>query len=190
MKRLLLLLPFLLVAGCAAKPRAAAEAEAPAKTEAVSSTWANWRGPEMNGVSRETGLPDKAVARKGGENFVFAVPYSGLSSPVVLNGKVYVVGRVGKQQTQQECVQAFDAVTGKLLWQDKVNVWLSDIVDSRLGFTSVAGDLETGNVYAHTTAGEFIAYSGDGKILWKHSPHRGVRTGERLRRARHQPARR
>lgn len=136
---------------------------------ACAADWASWRGPEQTGVSRETGLPDKWSLKKGDPNLVFAVPHSGLSSPVVLNGKVYVVGRCGEKETQQEVIQAFDAKTGALAWEDKVNVWHTDIVDDRLGFTNVAGDPETGNVYAHTTSGELIGYTAEGKRLWTRS---------------------
>jgi len=119
--------------------------------------WASWRGLEQTGVSRETGLPDKFSLKKGDPNLVFAVPHSGQSSPVVLNGKVYVVGRTGDKETMQEVIQAYDAKTGALAWEDKVNVWHTDIVFDRLGFTNPVGDPETGNVYVHTTAGEVIA---------------------------------
>ncbi len=136
---------------------------------AFAADWSSWRGPENTGVSREKGLPDKAVLKKGGANFVFAVPHSGLSTPVILNGMAYVVGRDGDKETQQEVVQAFDALTGALKWEDKVNVWHTAIVDDRLGFTSVAADKETGNVYAHLTSGELKAYTKDGKVLWMRS---------------------
>src|SRR5262245_9175115 len=138
-------------------------------TVATAADWASWRGPEQTGVSRETGLPDKLSLKKDDPNFVFAVPHSGQSSPVVLNGKVYVVGRCGEVATQQEVIQAFDAKTGKLAWEDKVNVWHTDIVADRLGFTNPVADPETGNVYVHTTAGELIGYTGDGKRLWSRS---------------------
>ncbi|MGL4555631.1 MAG: PQQ-binding-like beta-propeller repeat protein [Gemmataceae bacterium] len=136
---------------------------------ASAADWASWRGPEQTGVSRETGLPEKWSLKKGDPAFVFGVEHSGLSSPVVLGGKVYVVGRCGDKETQQEVIQAFDAKTGKLAWEDKINVWHTDIVDDRLGFTNVVGDPETGNVYAHTTAGELIGYTADGKRLWSRS---------------------
>lgn len=136
---------------------------------ALAGNWSYWRGPEQNGVSRETGLPETFSLKKGDPNLVFAVPYSGLTSPIVQDGQVYVIGRTGTGPTQQECVQAFDAADGKLKWEHKFNVWHTDIVDDRLGFTNLAGDPETGNVYAHTTSGMFFCYGKDGKIKWQKS---------------------
>ncbi len=69
----------------------------------------------------------------------------------------------------QECVRAFDADNGGLKWEHKFNVWLTDIVEDRLGWTHMVGDPETGNVYAHLTSGIFICFSKDGKKLWQHS---------------------
>jgi outer membrane protein assembly factor BamB len=168
---LLLSVTAIALSGCSVSAPAFAGADKGEKKEALTrSTWHGWRGPEGTGVSRETGLPDRAKLEKGGENFVFAVPHSGLSSPVVMNGKVFVVGRCGDKATQQEVVQAFDAKTGALAWEDKLNVWHSDIVDARLGFTNVAADPETGYVFAHVTSGELIAYhAATGKVAWKRS---------------------
>lgn len=129
--------------------------------------WLYWRGPEQNGVSREKDLPEKWAM--DGENFVFAVPYQGLCSPVVHKGHVYTVGRTGTGETQQENVQCFDAENGKLLWEKKFNVWHSEIVDARLGFTNPVVDPETGNVYVHTTAGHLFCFSSAGKNLWTRS---------------------
>ncbi|MFQ3593409.1 MAG: PQQ-binding-like beta-propeller repeat protein [Gemmataceae bacterium] len=136
---------------------------------AVAADWTYWRGPEQNGVCRETNLPDKVSLKKDDPNFRFAVPYSGLSTPVILKGRVFLIGRTGEGVTQQECVQAFDAETGKLLWEHKFNVWHTDIVDDRLGFTNMVGDVETSMVYAHTTSGMLYAYDLDGKIVWQRS---------------------
>ena len=65
---------------------------------------------------------------------------------------------------------AFDASTGKVLWQHKFNVWHTDIVRDRLGWSNMVGDPETGNVYAHGTQGYLTCFEGkSGKILWQHS---------------------
>jgi outer membrane protein assembly factor BamB len=62
-----------------------------------------------------------------------------------------------------------DANTGKLIWEHKFNIWHTDIVTVRLGWTNLAGDPATGNIFAHGTQGLFLCYDRDGKVLWKHS---------------------
>src|SRR4051812_35721095 len=54
--------------------------------------WPYWRGPEMNGVSREKGLIDRWS--KDGENLIFREPaLAGFSSPICMRGKLYMTAR-------------------------------------------------------------------------------------------------
>jgi outer membrane protein assembly factor BamB len=133
--------------------------------------WSNWRGPEQTGVSRERGLPDSFSADPAAKdsNVLWRVPYGGISTPVVQNGRVYVINKVGEDVTQQERVMCVEADTGKVLWEHKFNVFLTDIVSDRLGWTQLCGDPETGNVYAQGTQGFLMCFDKDGKILWQHS---------------------
>ena len=57
--------------------------------------WIYWRGPESNGVSRETGLIDNWDPAGGeGSNVLWKRPDCGSrSTPIVMNGKVYFPGR-------------------------------------------------------------------------------------------------
>jgi outer membrane protein assembly factor BamB len=63
----------------------------------------------------------------------------------------------------------FDADSGKVLWEHKFNVFFTDIVSDRLGWTHLCGDPETGNVYAHGVQGLLFCFDKDGKVLWEHS---------------------
>ena len=132
--------------------------------------WSFWRGPEQNGVSRERDLPEKFSLAKGKEeNVVFAAPYGSITTPIVQDNQVYIINKVGEGITQQERVMAFDADTGAVAWAHNFNAWHTDVVEDRLGFTHLVGDPETGNIYAHTTAGEMVCFDKKGKILWRHS---------------------
>jgi outer membrane protein assembly factor BamB len=133
--------------------------------------WSFWRGPEQNGVSRERDLPEKwsLSPKVKDNNLIFASPYGSITTPIVQDGQVYLIGKTGEGATLQECVRAFDADTGALKWEHKFNVWHTDIVEDRLGWTHMVGDPETGNVYAHLTAGLFLCFSREGKVRWQHS---------------------
>jgi outer membrane protein assembly factor BamB len=133
--------------------------------------WSNWRGPDQTGASREHGLPAKFSAnpKVKDSNVLWRVPYGGISDPIVQDGRVYVINKVGENITQQERVMCFDADTGEVKWEHKFNVFLTDIVRDRLGWGHLIGDPETGNVYVHGTQGFLICFDKDGKILWQHS---------------------
>ena len=112
--------------------------------------WPYWRGPEYNSISRETGLPD-TINPEGGEgsNLLWKrEDLGGRSTPIVLRGKLYTILRADPETpTEGERVVCVDAVSGKLIWEARHNVWSSDVPDTRVGWSSVAGDPETGNVY-------------------------------------------
>src|SRR5438094_3247192 len=105
---------------------------------AAVSGWLNWRGPEQTGVSREKNLPDKIDPAKP----LWAVDYPGQSTPVIANGKVYIMGYLGDGSDLQEGVACFDAETGKMLWTQRYNDYLSDTIYLRYATSSPAVDPE------------------------------------------------
>jgi len=129
--------------------------------------WPELRGPNRDGVSKETGLIN--TWKLNGENFLWRVPYGGRSTPVVMGDRVYVQNPVGRGPALQERVMALDASTGKVVWEYKVNIYQSDVPAHRIAWASPAVDSETGNVYILTGGAEAIALSKDGKRLWSRS---------------------
>ncbi|MCS7166869.1 MAG: PQQ-binding-like beta-propeller repeat protein [Gemmatales bacterium] len=130
--------------------------------------WLHWRGPEQNGVSRDTGLP--AVWSATGLNLLWKQPYGGRSTPVICQGRVYIInGAEPGKVREQERVMCFDADTGKLLWEYRFNIFHTDIVTNRVGWANLAADAETGYVYAHGIQGLLLCFSPDGKVVWSRS---------------------
>jgi len=131
------------------------------------SDWAEWRGPARDGVSLEKNLPVKWSP--SGENLAWKAPYGGRSAPIVMGDRVFIQNSVGKGETLQERVVALNADTGKLLWEHRFNVYLSDVPPHRLGWASPVGDPTTGNVYVFGVGGNLIGLNGDGKVIWERS---------------------
>ena len=129
--------------------------------------WPEARGPNRDGISRETGLIEKWALN--GENFLWRVPYGGRSAPLVMGNRVYVQNPAGRGANLQERVMALDADTGKVIWEYKFNLFQSDVPPHRIGWASPAADPETGNVYALSGGAQVIALSRDGKPLWDRS---------------------
>jgi outer membrane protein assembly factor BamB len=129
--------------------------------------WPELRGPNRDGISRETGLINSW--KLNGENFLWRVPYGGRSTPVVMGDRVYVQNPVGRGPALQERVMALDAATGKVIWEYKVNIYQSDVPAHRIAWASPSVDPETGNIYILTGGAEAIALSRDGKPLWSRS---------------------
>src|SRR2546425_7005443 len=126
--------------------------------------WPEWRGPGRDGVSHETNLPTKWSP--GGENVAWKLPFGGRSAPVAFRGRLYLQAIVGDLATTQERLVAIDAESGKILWDRRFSLYLSDVPQRRAAWASPAVDPETGNIYVFTVAAELICVSPEGKVLW------------------------
>src|SRR5580765_3346116 len=142
-------------------------AQGPAARGVAVGDWPEARGPNRDGTSKETGLPEKWALN--GQNFLWRVPYGGRSAPIVMGNRVYVQNPTGSGPTLQERIMSLDADTGKVVWEYKFNIFQSDIPAHRVGWASPAADPETGNIYALSGGAEAIALSKDGKLLWSRS---------------------
>jgi len=131
------------------------------------SDWAEWRGPNRDGISTEKNLPSKWSPN--GENLAWKAPYGGRSGPIVIGDRLYLQNTAGAGETEQERIMCFNADTGKLLWEHRFNVYLSDVPPHRVGWASPAGDPATGNVYVFGVGGNLLGLNRDGKLLWERS---------------------
>ncbi len=148
----------------------------PFSLTASASDWTNWRGPSQTGVSPDKGLPDKVAG-----NVLWTAPFGSRSTPLVMKDRVYLINYEAKKvvvngkeedvaESIRERVMCLDEKTGKIIWQHTFPVFHADIVTSRLGWTNLAADPETGYIYAHGTQGLFLCLDGkDGKVVWQHS---------------------
>lgn len=128
--------------------------------------WLAWRGPEQNGVSRETGLPEKIGSAA---EALWTADFGGQSTPVIANGRVFILGYKDDGPDLQEGVACFDAETGRELWRRTFNDFLSDTIYLRYSTASPAVDPETGNVFMQGTQGILAAFTPDGAPLWNQS---------------------
>ena len=151
------------ILGSPMAPRATAE-------EAGSIDWPMWRGPEQNGISRQTGLIDRWDPE--GENVLWKNEDVAVrSTPIVMSGKLYQLTRNAIDTKREgEKVVCVDADTGKILWENTFNVYLSDVPAERVGWSSCVGDPDSGRVYALGVCGLFQCLDGEtGETIWSHS---------------------
>jgi outer membrane protein assembly factor BamB len=137
--------------------------------------WPTWRGPRQDRTSLETGLIDQWDPNGGkGSNLLWKnTELGGRSTPIVLRGKLYTIVR-DKIGTPNEGAKVIcvDAATGKKHWQYRYNIYLSDVPDTRVGWSSCTGDPATGRIYVQTVSGYFCCLEGDtGKLVWSRSLH-------------------
>ncbi|MDP1569772.1 MAG: PQQ-binding-like beta-propeller repeat protein [Vicinamibacterales bacterium] len=129
--------------------------------------WPEWRGPSRDGRSAETNLPSSWSP--SGENLAWRIPYGGRSAPVAFGDRLYLLTAVGDPSTTQEQLVAIDAATGKVVWERRFSVYLSDVPQHRAAWASPSVDPETGTIYVFTVGAELIALSPAGEVLWTRS---------------------
>lgn len=122
--------------------------------------WPQWRGPNRDGISKETGLLMQWPAEGPPLVWKASGAGGGYSSFSVANGKLYTMGLRG----EREYVVAFDVATGKEAWSTPHgSAFRNDRGDGPRGTPTVDGD----RVYALGGSGDLTALDArTGKIVW------------------------
>ena len=127
---------------------------------ANSANWPQWRGPNRDGISKETGLLKQWPAEGPPLVWKAAGAGRGFSSFSVANGKLITMGLRG----DREFIIAFDVATGKEAWATAHgNAFRNDRGDGPRGTPTVDGD----RLYALGGNGDLSALDvRTGKIVW------------------------
>jgi len=123
-------------------------------------SWPQWRGPNRDGISKETGLLKQWPAEGPPLVWKASGAGGGYSSFSVANGKLYTMGLRG----EREYVVAFDVATGKEAWSTPHgSAFRNDRGDGPRGTPTIDGD----RVYALGGSGDLTALDArTGKIVW------------------------
>jgi len=149
-----LLFVVLILAACAVA------AETPAEKQQVFD-WPNWRGPDHNGISKETAWGAKWP--EGGPKVLWKASVgTGFSSISVSDGRVYTMGNNDNVDT----VWCFDAETGKQLWKHSYSC--PKAPRNYEGGPSATPTVDAGKVYTVSKNGHlFCLDAKTGKVVWQ-----------------------
>lgn len=139
---------------------------------ATADEWPQWRGPQADGVWRETGVVEKFAGPE--VPIVWRQPIgAGYTGPTVAQGRVYVMDRITKP-AEVERVLCFDEATGKPLWKHEYPTSYG-----RIGYPAgprACVTLHEGAAYALGAAGMLHCLeAASGKVLWRVESERAVR---------------
>src|SRR5215831_9708559 len=128
---------------------------------AIAADWPQFRGPHRDGISSETGLLTSWPT--GGPRVLWKTSGlgEGYSSPVIVQGRLYTQGQRGDRQY----VLAFDAATGKKLWEKPTTVAFHH--QQAGNGTRGTPTIDSGHVYAEAADGMLVCLdAATGKVIW------------------------
>ncbi|HWN93699.1 MAG TPA: PQQ-binding-like beta-propeller repeat protein [Methylomirabilota bacterium] len=123
--------------------------------------WSQWRGPNFDGSSTETGLPAQFTKT---ENVAWVAPLPGPSgsTPVVFGDTVFVNSIDGTKKTRLAI--ALDRKTGAVRWQQEIGPGVNQ--DDRSNFSSPSPVTDGQVVYFYYGNGDLVCFDMDGKKIW------------------------
>ena len=129
--------------------------------------WPQFRGPNSSAVGDATNLPvefdkDKNVRWKA------ELPARGVSSPVIVDGIVYVTCSGGVNDERLH-VLAFDVKTGKQLWHRKLLATGGTACHPKTCMAAPTPVADSSGVYALFATGDLAAFDPKGNLRWYRS---------------------
>ena len=135
---------------------------------ASAADWPDWRGPMQD---RHYDCPPLVTSfdPESGENVAWTHDEGGISTPVVMGGRLYMLVRHEPETVAEaEKVICLDARTGEKLWENLFNVYLSDVLGERVGWSAVVADPTTNTIFAQGVCGVLTAIDAvTGKTKWR-----------------------
>lgn len=120
--------------------------------------WPRFRGPDGSGVCAACELPAGLGVAWSSE-----VPADGFSSPIAVGRRVFLTGG----DEEKRVVMAFDASSGKLLWQREIPAGEEKAeVPDQCGMASSTPATDGRRVYAMFSNGDIAAVTVDGEVKW------------------------
>ena len=128
--------------------------------------WYRWRGPDLNGISKETGWNAQWPA-EGPKQLWKASVGTGFSSFSVSDGRVYTMGNANSTDS----AFCLDAHTGKVLWQHSYPCPLDP--KNFEGGPCATPTVADGRVYIFSRKGDlFCLDAAKGSVLWSKNLNR------------------
>jgi|GEM_PF-22466 len=127
---------------------------------AYAENWAEWRGPQHNGISTETGI---ATSWAKDKNVAWSVklPGQGGATPVVWEDRIYLTSSEG-----DDLVVMGISTAGKELWKTKVGTGNKDARAGEGNSASPSPVTDGKHIWVCFGTGELACLDRDGKIVW------------------------
>lgn len=125
--------------------------------------WTQFRGPNGDGLSSETGVPVKLDPSS--VTWSIGLPGRGLSSPLIVGDKVLVTAGSGARQDRLH-VLCFRLNDGALLWERQFWATGRTMTHEKIGAATPTPASDGKAIYAIFSSNDCVALDLDGRLLW------------------------
>jgi outer membrane protein assembly factor BamB len=128
---------------------------------ALADNWPSWRGPDANGISKETSLPAQWSETK---NIVWRVPLPGMggSTPVIWGDRLFLTSGDG----QSLVLICIDTGAGKQVWKRKIGSGSKLFKKGEANQASASPSTDGKHVFAFVGTGDFSCFDFQGNQVW------------------------
>lgn len=130
--------------------------------------WPEWRGPNRNGVSSETNLPQEWSAEKN-VRWKAPLPGQGVSSPVIWGDRIYLTAAEGPSQSEL-IVLCFSLKDGSELW--RLGLWGTAPTlrhATKSGMATPTPITDGKHLYLFFGTGDVFCIDMGGSLVWQRS---------------------
>ena len=128
---------------------------------AVAADWPQWRGPNRDGVSKETGLLKEWPAAGPALRWKLTDIGTGYSTPAVVGGRVYLQTTVGND----ESALALNEADGKQVWKTGIGKVRPNVGPPYPG-TRATPTVDGDRLYCLASDGQLVCLDTAGKAKW------------------------
>jgi outer membrane protein assembly factor BamB len=124
------------------------------------SDWRQFRGPNGSGYA-----PDATIPSRPGIQWSVALPGRGLSSPIIVGGKVFVSCSSGPKQERLH-VFCFSAADGAKIWERQMKATGRTMAHPKTSVASSSPCSDGRRVFVQWSCNDLAAFDLDGNLLW------------------------
>jgi outer membrane protein assembly factor BamB len=124
------------------------------------SDWPQFRGPDSTGAAADAKIPDQVKI-----DWSAPLPGRGLSSPIVVAGKVFVTCASGPKQERLHLI-CFNAADGTRIWERQIQATGRTMTQQKNCVAASTPCSDGRRVFALWSSNDMAAFDLDGNLLW------------------------
>jgi outer membrane protein assembly factor BamB len=129
-------------------------------TSSFAGDWPQFRGPDSTGAAADAKIPDQPKI-----DWSAPLPGRGLSSPIVVAGKVFVTCSSGPKQERLHLI-CFNATNGARIWERELQATGRTMTQQKTCVAACTPCSDGRRIFAIWSSNDMASFDLDGNLLW------------------------